>query len=197
MWHSVNAYERGAEIIAEFVGYDSAEDFFGDDSALAAIMRGEEGRMRYPGTIRRYVIDPRGRSLREETVSPGGHEFPYVNPQHMCHDYRFAYLTATSSGAAHDSALARVDMRSGAREVFDFGKNCLVGEPVFIPRPHARYAAAAAHEAGWLASEVFDASAQRSFLALLRSDAVADGPIAKLSLTHHVPYSFHGCWHRA
>ena len=47
---------------------------------------------------------------------------------------------------------------------------------------------------GWLLSMVYDHTARRSRLAILRADALADGPVATVELEHHTPLSFHGSW---
>lgn len=85
-------------------------------------------------------------------------------------------------------------MRTGQRELFDFGNDFYVGEPIFVPRSGQHYRGNEVQEVGWLLSQVFDLKAQTSFFALFTADNLADGPIARLVLTHHVPISFHGYW---
>ena len=90
MWHGVNAYDRGGEIIAEFVGYDDPDHFVGSDPALRAIMQGREGVAKSPGKLRRYVMNPARNSLHEEFVADGHYEFPMINPRHIGHRHRMA-----------------------------------------------------------------------------------------------------------
>ena len=76
----------------------------------------------------------------------------------------------------------------------DFGETEFCGEPVFIPVPGQSYAADNPVEPGWLLTEVYDSKGGTSYLALLRAERVADGPLAKIHLTHHAPFSYHGWW---
>jgi all-trans-8'-apo-beta-carotenal 15,15'-oxygenase len=185
MWHAVNAYEHGDEILADFIGYDTPDHFLGKDAAFEAIMSGRLGVAESPGTLRRYVIDPKRKQLREETLDGANHEFPALEPQHSCRPHSQLWACTAERGVFHDG-LVRIDMPSGLRDSFYFGAGHQVGEPVFAPDRDGR--------AGWILSLVFEASSQTSFVAVLRADAISDGPIAKARLDHHAPYSFHGTW---
>ena len=61
MWHSLNAYEIGDEIIADFVGYRNPDHIIGEDPALVAIMSGRKGQYNHAGEIRRYTINPKNK----------------------------------------------------------------------------------------------------------------------------------------
>ena len=77
---------------------------------------------------------------------------------------------------------------------YDFGEGCYCSEPVFAPQPGYPYLPEAEKEPGWLLTEVYDSRTRKSFLAILRADRVADGPVANIHLQHHVPFSYHGWW---
>jgi all-trans-8'-apo-beta-carotenal 15,15'-oxygenase len=194
MWHSLNAYERGHEIVAEFVGYDNPDHFIGTDPLLAAIMQGRAGTAVHPGTIRRYVIDLQHNRVNQETLAKESYEFPIVNPQRLGRVHRYGYFTYSGSTALQDTGIARFDMHSGKRELFDFGADFFVGEPIFVPRPGHDYSGDEAPETGWLIAQVFDLKVQKSFFALFASERLTAGPIARILLEHHVPISFHGYW---
>ena len=57
IWHALNAYSDGGEIIADFVGYDAPDHFAPHDALFYKIMQGEMGKAKTPGTLRRYRID--------------------------------------------------------------------------------------------------------------------------------------------
>ena len=44
-------------------------------------MQGELGTAKAPSKVRRYRIDLRARSLREEIVDAAAHEFPVIDPR--------------------------------------------------------------------------------------------------------------------
>ena len=194
MWHSLNAYERGDSIVGEFVGYDDPDHFLGGEAWLATIMQGRPGKAVHPGTVRRYVINLKQNRVNQEILAHDSYEFPIVNPHRLGHRYRNGYFTYSARAALQDTGIARMDMLSGQRELFDFGHNFLVGEPVFAPRPGVSFSGDEAVEEGWLLSQVFDVTTQTSFFAVFDAAHLADGPIARILLEHHVPISFHGCW---
>ncbi|KAF0216191.1 MAG: all-trans-8'-apo-beta-carotenal 15 [Geobacteraceae bacterium] len=194
MWHSVNAYEKGREIVADFVGYENPDHFIGPDPVAAAVMAGRRGEYIFPGELRRYLIDPARKAVRQETLDRGSYEWPRVNELHRCHGYRFGYLAKCRPGEFFWSFITRVDMGTGRTESYDFGEGVYCTEPVFAPKPGFRFEPDAPHEPGWLLTEGYDSRTRKSFLAVLEAERVADGPVAVIHLTHHVPFSYHGFW---
>jgi all-trans-8'-apo-beta-carotenal 15,15'-oxygenase len=186
MWHALNAYEQGQTIIADFVAYDAPDHFIGQDALFYALMRGEAGVARETGKLRRYVIDLAGGSLREEIVDAGAHEFPFVDPRAATRAHRVGFFA--TGPAAINTGVKRFDYATGAQAVFDFGPNCVVGEPVFAARPGG------ALDEGWLLVQGLDGASGTSFFAVLDAAAVGAGPVARLWLDHHLPVSFHGWW---
>lgn len=189
MWHSMNAYDRGSEIVADFVGYDHPDHFIGDDPCLYAVMAGRRKTFRYAGTVRRYRIDLASGNVTTETVDHASHELPLVDPRLQCHAHRFTYLV--ENPLKLDIAwtvVKRIDMDTGetVRYPCEPGQYCL--EPVFVPRPSG------GPDSGWLLSEVYDARTERTFLAVFDADSIASGPIARVHLRHHIPLNFHGHW---
>jgi len=194
MWHSVNACTEAGEIVADFVGYDNPDHLIGPDAAAFAMMRGEKGKYGYSGRLRRYRIDPAARSAREELVGGENLEWPRINPRHLCHGYRFTYICQGHRGEFFWSIITRVDMKTGRTDSYDFGRTGFCSEPVFIPLPGRHYDPADADEPGWLLTEVYDSTTRTSYLAVLRAERIADGPLARIRLTHHAPFSYHGWW---
>lgn len=193
MWHTVNAYEHDNTIIADFVGYDAPDHFFGPDAAFKTLMTGRAGIATAPGKLRRVAIDLTRRSARLETVVDGHFEFPTINPRRQGHPYRYAYCAVGDIARSwfHDG-VARIDVTSGKHEEFRFGPQAYVGEPVFVPQADSQ-----SEDAGWLLCEVLDGRSQRSDLAIFDARAVRSGPLARIKLAHHLPFSFHGWWQPA
>ena len=199
MWHALNAYEAHGELIADFVGAPEVVGLGHPDAPFFAVMRGcppappaPEARAR----VRRYVINPAGRTLREDLIAADdGYEMPFVNPSLSCHRHRYGYFARHGRAAWLWSSVARVDTQTGSVTSYDFGPGHYCSEPVFAPQPGKTYEAGAAAEPGWLLTLVYHASTRRSSLAILDAEHVAAGPVAWVHLTHHVPLSFHGYWH--
>ena len=197
MWHSCNAYEKGSDIIADFIGYQNPDHFIGSDPVASAVMTGRHGEYAYPGELRRYQIDPAARTIREELIGAGSYEWPRVNELHRCHAYRFGYMIKTRPGDFFWTILCRVDMQTGRTECFDFGAGRYLTEPVFVPLPGRSYRPDDPSEPGFLLIEVYDSAPRRSFLAVLHADTIGSGPMAIVHLEHHVPFSYHGWWSAA
>ena len=195
MWHTLNAYEQGDEIIADFVGYDSPTHFLGNDPLFFAIMAGRRGMSTPPGSVRRYIINVKGRSIRQEILAEGHYEFPIVNPRHACHAHRYGYVARGDSQSPFWSQVTRLDTQTGKTDSYDFGGGVYCTEPIFAPEPGYDYTTHASEEPGWLFTEGYDSRTGKSFLAILRADRLSDGPVAVAHLRHHVPLSFHGYWY--
>jgi all-trans-8'-apo-beta-carotenal 15,15'-oxygenase len=193
MWHSVNAFEHGNTIVADFVGYDAPDHFLGPRAVFRTLMTGHAGVAASPGKLRRFVIDLTRRTARVEIVLGEHFEFPTTDPRVQGRPHRFAYCAIGDIARSwfHDG-IAKIDVASGKHDEFRFGSHAYVGEPVFVPR-----AGAHDEDAGWLLCELLDGRTERSDLAIFDARAVPSGPIASVKLAHHLPFSFHGWWQPA
>ena len=63
--------------------------------------------------------------------------------------------------------------------------------------PGKNYAPNDAEEPGWVFTEVYDSGNRRGYLAVMRAERVAQGPVARIRLSHHAPFSYHGWWSEA
>ncbi len=190
MWHALNAFERGNEIVADFVAYNAPDHFVGHDALLYQIMQGKLAPAKEAGTLRRYRMNLRDGKLREEIISADTHEFPIVDPRLATLAHRIGYMSA---GGLHaiNTGVKRVDFETGAEQAYDFGAASAVGEPVFAAKPDGGV------DDGWLITQVLDGATQKSFFAIFDAATVGAGPIAKVRLAHSLPISFHGWWNAA
>lgn len=198
MWHALNAHVSGDVIVADFVGYDAPDHFLGPEAAFRAIMRGRAGVAKSPGVLKRLTLDLGSRRTRLETIAAGPYEFPFVPQPRVGRRHRYGYVAAQGAdqGWFHDG-LARIDTDSGRSSEFHFGKGYYVGEPVFVPDPARPIDPAADNDRGWLLAEVLEGRSETSFLALFDAERIEDGPLAKVRLRSHLPFSFHGWWEAA
>ena len=193
MWHALNAYERGDEIVADFVGYDAPDHFIGSDPAFAAIMEGRVTTPKHRGRLRRYIIDPQAGRVREETLADANVEFPMIRTDLACRQHRFGYVTVSAGSTIFHDGVARIDTETGQVGKYHFGEGIHAGEPIFAPKPGASDNPADA-DAGWLRTVGLDGNTGSSFLAIFDAENVSAGPLAIARLTHQLPLSFHGCW---
>ena len=147
-------------------------------------MQGALGTAEAPGKLRRYRIDLHAKTLREDIVDAGSHEFPMIDPRAALQKHAVGYLTFGGS-LTINSGVKRIDYRSGAAQTFDFGPDVATGEPVFAARPGG------GNDEGWLIVQCLDGSTERAFFALFDAARLDLGPIARhppaASFTHQLP----------
>ena len=195
MWHSLNAFDSGDEIIAYFSGYDNPDHFIGEHAQTYAIMseNAHPSTMpepAYPGSIRQVRINMKTNSIQSEFIANDpdlSYEFPVMDDRRLSSKHNIGYFARGRVNGAFHHEIARIDLDTGATKSFDFGKHSYVGEPIFAARNTTI-------DEGWLLSLVYDEQADKSYVAILDTKSITDGPVAKIHLDHHSPMSFHGTW---
>lgn len=102
--------------------------------------------------------------------------------------HRFGYVLASREGEPQ-TKIAKIDMDSGSAESVALGVNQFPSEALFVPR-----ASASGEDDGYLISLVYDGNVDRSFVAILDAQKLAQGPVARAWFDHHVPRPLHGTW---
>jgi len=100
-------------------------------------------------------------------------------------------MCEANKGSFFWNGLARFDTLGGSFNRYDFGNQVFCSEPVFVPDPHGN------SDEGWLLSECLDSRTGTSFLAVLDAQRLEEGPLARMHLRHHCPFSYHGFWQAA
>ncbi|HXW35322.1 MAG TPA: carotenoid oxygenase family protein [Acidimicrobiales bacterium] len=179
VFHPVNAYENGEQIVADVVRH---EKMFATD---------QSGPNEGAPTLERWRIDLAAGKVFEERIDDRGQEFPRHDERLTGRCYRYGYtvgldtttdgnLDASGTLYKHDFLTERIDMR-------DFGSDCSVGEFVFVPA-----GGDAREDEGVLMGFVYDSCAHRSDLVLL--DAETLEIVAEVLLPIRVPHGLHGSW---
>jgi all-trans-8'-apo-beta-carotenal 15,15'-oxygenase len=192
MWHAANAFERGNELVLDWIGYDDPAHFVGAGAAWEVIMKGQLTPSGAPGVLRRTVLDlTSGRSQTQSFPELDDQEFPVMSSLYAGRDARYVYLVHDPSGPLYQS-VAKVDLETGVSDSFDFGPGRLALEPVFVPSRRSRR-----EDDGYLLVEVANAHTGLTDLTVFDARRIADGPVATVRLRHHVPMRFHGRWNPA
>ena len=202
MWHSLNTFEKGDEIIGYFVGYDEPDHFIGNHAQLNKIMTFETPpeslpKASSPGTIRMIRINPKTKKITQEILNDDTdktYEFPILNQQFSGYSNVFGYFAYGDLMGVFHNGITRRNFKTGKTETYKFGFGQYVGEPIFVPIRNHHYTIGSMSEPGWLMSLVYDEHTDKSFIAILNAESVQNGPIAKIHLEHHSPMSFHGFW---
>lgn len=181
VFHFANGFERGTEIVIDYVRHDALRLGYGGTGAHT------------PPRLHRLVLDPAAGTLTDAALFGGAVEFPRIDDRLVARASRHVYVpTLTDSlklanpASATFNCLLKVDTETGAVTRHDFG-NRIAGEAVFIPGGEAE-------DAGWLATFLYDPETCTSDLALLDAARVEEAPVAMIRLPQRVPQGLHGAW---
>ena len=188
-FHFANGFERGDEIIIDYVRYP-------DLGVLEALSVEDDERFSNRAEwakLTRAVLNPKERTLTHERMWDEVCDFPMVNPHKCTKSYRYMWLTTEPTGQ-EDSKLksneiARLDLETGQSQRFPFAPGQSPSEPVFVPREGAT-----SEDDGYVLVLVYEPSSHTSYLSVLDARDLEKEPIAKVWFDHHIPTTFHGQW---
>jgi carotenoid cleavage dioxygenase-like enzyme len=181
VFHGVNAFRRGEEVVVDVCRLSSMFDATAD-GALGGEL-----------TLRRWTVEPGVRVTDDVLVGadddPG--ELPTRDPRRAGREHRYGYLVQSrdAEGTVDFGGVIKHDFVTDRRERWDPGPTRHGGEWLFVPADDG-----AAEDEGWLLSYVHDEATATSELAVLDATDVASGPVASVPLPQRVPYGFHATW---
>jgi all-trans-8'-apo-beta-carotenal 15,15'-oxygenase len=175
-WHFAGCWERGRELVVHYARHDDMTSF----QQLRACGPTPQGR------LCEAVIDPARKTLRSSPVWDGASEFPVIDRRFAGGEYRSVLVT---SGKDRRRSLAKVDLVDRSSRVLDLPEGQHASEVLFVPR-----SADAKEGDGFGLSMIYDASTDRSHLAVLDTARWEDGPVARCHFETYLPMSFHGTW---
>jgi beta,beta-carotene 9',10'-dioxygenase len=177
-FHHVNAYEEGGEVIVDACTYPDAGVI--EDLYLERLRAGKPVRW---GSLTRFRLDLAGRSMSSETIAED-FELPRIN-YGRCNERPYRYTWGNGTGpSGWVERIVKVDVSNRTTQSWS-APGCFPSEPIFVARPQA-----ADEDDGVLLSVVLDAAAERSMLLVLDAHDLSE--LARASVPHHIPFSFHG-----
>jgi all-trans-8'-apo-beta-carotenal 15,15'-oxygenase len=179
VFHLANAYERGGELVVDWVQYPDFDVF----TALS----GNSAAGDFSGPhVRRLVVDLAGGRLRsDEVLWDRSCDFPVLPAGRAGHAYRTCWVATGDDG--FDGGVARFDSETGEVDEWSPGPGHSASEALFVPRPNADR-----DDEGWLLSLVYDGWARDSYVAVFDADHPSAGPEAKVLMGQPLPQTFHG-----
>ncbi len=186
VFHHVNAYDDGDEIVVDLCAYEDA----GIIDALYLDTLRSETSVVPTAELRRYRLVA-GRPPVMTVLGDTPMEFPRINyRRNHARPYRYAYgVGASLVGGEPVSTIARVDVTDGDTQWWG-APDLFPGEPVFVPDPDGT-----AEDDGVLLSVVLDGGAGTSFLVVLDAHDVSE--LARAHAPHRIGFGFHGDFFRA
>ncbi len=168
-WHFANAFDRGGELVIDYVRYRNFDSFY-QIGALGGGQRGSSGLD--GGTYHRATIDLAGKTLRSEQLADRGCEFPTVMPGSEGREHAIAYAVFGEL-----AAIGSIDAR-GRIVAHELPSDQRASEPLYTDG----HLLALCH------------TTDRAFVGVYDAARIPDGPVAKIWLDHAVPITFHGTW---
>ncbi len=187
--HFANAFERGGDLVVDacvFHDFPFCQElgYAGPRAPLDPSLPDARG----PQTLYRITIRDGSDEASWAPLTPHGVDFPRVHPQDEGQDTAMlvgACRADTRYSDPFDSVI-RVDLADGrAPELWTAPEHVFVGEPVVVPGGPS--------EEDHVVVVLSDGLAERTTLAVLRADAIAEGPVAEVPLPL-MPIAFHGDW---
>ncbi|MDZ8189292.1 MAG: carotenoid oxygenase family protein [Nostoc sp. ChiSLP02] len=182
VFHTLNAYEEGDEVVLIACRMTSTTVLIADDSQPdpeANIPR-----------LYRWRFNLSTGTVREEMLDDVASEFPRVNENLLGRQTRYGYTNKmANSPLPLFEGIIKYDLSSGNSQIHEYGKGRYGGEAVFAPRPGAT-----AEDDGWLMTFVHDENSNTSELVVVNAQDVTAEPVARIIIPQRVPYGFHGAW---
>lgn len=144
-------------------------------------------------TIDMNAAEPRGVFAQ---ISEFESEFPECDPRYEGKPYRHGWVTSPD-GTMHTphsekdtyyNVVMHYDHETGESQRYSCGP-VLVSEAIFVPKSEA-----AAEGEGYVLAVASSFETHTSSLFIFDAQSVAEGPVAKVHLSHRVPAGFHGTW---
>ena len=171
IFHHVNAFEVGNEIIIDSICYESLTEVEPNSD-----YRKTDFDTNSPPQLWRFNLNLSENKVQNQLIDPRPTEFPTIHPNYVGKSYRYLY-----SAAAHQStvnaplqAIFKVDLESGRKQLWSAAPRGFIGEPIFIPRPNSQ-----TEDDGWLIALVYDAEHHRSDVVMLEAQNLQKGANAK------------------
>lgn len=193
-WHLVNGYDENGEVTLDLTGEKITKKVYGLGESMRYTILGKE--LPYQADrcfLKRLRVNVADNTLLENTVlrDDANYEFPAVAPRVSGLRHRFAYLGRCHGARPWFTGVTKYDYETGAAQTYKLAKHEFAGEPMFAPRRGG-----SAEDDGYVLIEVYDGQAKATALFIFDAKSVDQGPVAKLWLSRHLPFGFHGLWTR-
>ena len=184
VFHTVNAFEEGDEIVLEACRYNKMGTLTADAP--------KEPRQADLPKLYQWRLNMKTGEVVERLLDPEwGSEFPRINENYMGirNQYSYNARMPKTSGALGFDGIIKYDLVNETNQHFEYGPRRFGGETIFAPRPGG-----AAEDDGWVIGFVWDDDKKQSECVILDAAKFDDGPVAGIIMPSRVPFGFHAGW---
>lgn len=179
VFHALNSYERGDEIVIQVC-------------RARSIMEGGMDDLGDQATLWQWTIDRVAGTVTEEQLDDRPGDFPRIDDRRVGQPARYGYVGGLIPGPSpmFSPDIYRYDLTAGTSQVHSFGGDGThIFEPVFAPAGPG-----AAEDEGWLIVLTHDDTTDVTTFNLLDAQDFTAPPVARVRLPQRVPFGAHGNW---
>ena len=186
VYHSVNAWEEGDEIVLDLCRVSKPAPRPDAVGPLGRVL----SYLRLDAQLHRYRFDLRTGATHEEPLHDDNTEFPSINLASLGRPSRFTYnMRISPEPTLLFDGLVKYDTEKGTADHHWFGPGRWGSEAPFAARPGS-----SAEDDGYVVSFVHDEREGRSEVVVLDAADIAGDPVARVLLPGRVPIGFHATW---
>ncbi|PSQ34669.1 beta-carotene 15,15'-monooxygenase [Halobacteriales archaeon SW_12_69_24] len=179
VFHHVNAYEDGDDVVVDLVAYEDADIV---DALSLDVLSGDAFAAAPPGRLDRFRLPLVDGGVERSRRYDGGLELPTVPRAVRGGRYRYAYAQATDREGAN--GLVKVDVEEQTAVEW-WQRGVYVEEPRMVQRPDADR-----EDDGVVLAPALHTGEERSMLLVFDAETLTER--ARAPLPHAVPFGFHG-----
>lgn len=179
VWHTMNGYEVGEDIIIDYVHHQ----------------QDKKGKTIDSPNLYRIQLHPDKGIKSHAPLDDEFIEFPAINNRKMGQNYKFGYVARRDENKYDDlndtyfTELVQYNLENQTKKYHHLPKNQFVGEPTFVPHPYKTD-----EIDGVIIAYVYDENSDKTKLIVIEPLNFDKAPIAIIELPFRVPNGFHGDW---
>jgi all-trans-8'-apo-beta-carotenal 15,15'-oxygenase len=184
VFHHLNAWEEGEEVVVESIYYDDFPSI-GPDTDFRSV----DFNTIPEGLLEQCRLNLADGTVRTARLSERCCEFAMVNPHREGLAARYAWMAVAERETGNDplQAIKKLDLSSGERRVWSAAPRGFVSEPLMVPCPGAT-----AEDDGWVLCLVWNGARCSSDLVILNAADMSEQAVLELPLA--IPHGLHGSW---
>jgi len=186
VYHSVNAWEEGDEIVMDLCRVTKPEPRADAAGPMAKLL----SYLRLDAHLYRYRFNLRTGATHEEFLDDDNTEFPSIDLSRLGRPNRYVYnVHISQENTLLFDGIVKYDVTTGTDTRWSCGPGRWASESPFAPRRNAT-----ADDDGYLVSFVYDQLEDRSEVVILDAADIEAGPVGRVLLPQRVPIGFHATW---
>ena len=184
VFHHVNAYEDGYQIILDSIFYDDFPSVGPDENFKEIDFE------KYPaGKLKRSIIDLKNKKSKLDIISDQTCEFATVNPKLLGIKASYSWMACTEqkTGNAPLQAIKKINLNTKEEIFWSAAPKGFVSEPIMVPKLNSDI-----EDEGFLFIIIWNGDRRGSDLVILNSQNLEE--LVTYNLPINIPHGLHGSW---